>query len=192
MTNKKRYNSSGVYHYSITELSVLQTAHTSLQGFFWLANLADAVKRIRVRAIEMQFTIDGATAMPTHPRVTFQRITHTGTSHSGGTAFLPIEADSRQPAAVGSLRTASTGLANLATVSSNAPFAQFYAPVLTQATAAGLILPTGAPNLWKPFDEHEEILLLPGEGIVCQQPDNGTASDGRRFITRLVTEEFRV
>lgn len=174
---------------------MVAAAHVAPAGFYFFANsgtptVAGMPRSIMVKRITAQFTIIGATAMPTAPRLALSQADFTGVlAHSGGTgidpAYLPQNPELDPQ---GSLRTVSTGLT--AITARPGILAQFLPPVLTQATAVGLVAPTSAVFEWRPIPGDEPIVKV-NEALIVHQPDAGTASDGRQFILGIETMEFR-
>lgn len=174
---------------------MVAAAHVAPAGFYFFANsgtpvVAGMPRSVMIRRITAQFTVIGATAMPTAPRLAISQADFTGVlAHSGGTgidpAYLPQNPELDPQ---GSLRTVSTGLTDIA--ARPGILAQFLPPVLTQATAVGLVVPTSAVFEWRPIPGDEPIVKV-NEALIVHQPDAGTASDGRQFILGIETMEFR-
>lgn len=174
---------------------MLAAAHVLPLGFYFFANsgtptVPGVPRNIMVKRIVAQFTVEGATAMPTIPRLAVTKAEFEGVlAHSGGTAVEPNYHKEADLTPQGTMRTLSTGLTNI-TANAAGPIFTLLPPVLTQATAVGLILPTTGLLEWRPA-EGCELILEPHYALIVHQPDAGTASDGRRFSLRIETMEFR-
>lgn len=192
----QRLSPTGVYRYNTPLVSMIEVAHTGVLGFYFFANsgtptVTGVPRDIMVKRIWTQFSLTGVTAMPTLPPLLITRGTFTGVlAHSGGTAVVAAKHRTADLLPQGTMRTASTGLTALATVDSNAVVAQFLPPVLSQATAVGLIVPTMPIIEFRP-NAGDEIIVKPNECLIVQQMIAGTASDARKFVLGLETQEFR-
>jgi hypothetical protein len=175
----------GVYDATMALQSVQASAQdATATGFAWLQNPVGNTKNVRLRKLELAFTqvateSDHATA----PRIVAARFTFTGTA-SGATVTAGKKRTSHA-SATADVRTAVTGM----TVSLGALMRPFMAPGIL-ITTSGLIMPLAVPAPFAPTDEEEFIVLAAGEGIVLYQPDNGTASDGRRFTVAWTWDEY--
>src|SRR5690349_17574232 len=108
-------STTGVYYSSSGVLAVVASAHTSLQGFWWLINpVGSAVKAI-IRRLTFEHSSVAAAAANT--RITVERITLTGGPASATIASL--QRKSSDPAAVCLPLSATTGITP-ATVNANA------------------------------------------------------------------------
>lgn len=150
-------------------------------GFWWLYNTSATVI-VGLRRVQFHSQHGSILVTATSPRIVLQTFTFTGTP--AGTAITPAKTDTSFAAATASLR--STQVTSVVTL-----VAQFMAflPVVA-LTAVGAAPP--AVGDWSPDTEDGEILLRQNQGVVCWQPDAGTASDTRRFVTSLAWSEFTV
>lgn len=173
---------SGVYR-AHTGAHVIQASaqNGTSTGFWWLYNTSATVI-VGLRRVQQSSQHGSILVTATSPRVVLQTFTFTGTP--AGTAVTPAKTDTGFAAATASLRT--TQVTSVVTL-----VAQFMAflPV-TALTAVGASPPAWAD--WVPDTEDGEILLRQNQGVVCWQPDVGTASDTRRFITNVAWSEFTV
>lgn len=165
------------YIYQTGALSVLETGQTTTAGQCWLINPVGSGKRVKLKRVTIQIASATATAAAAIPALTLQRVTFTGTA--SGASVSAVKVDSRSPSAVGSVRTASTGL-TLASVGSNAQLWSTFAPGIVDSAK----VPGDAV-----IDAEIEVSLAEGEGIVLQQVGNGVANDTRRYVVRFETEE---
>lgn len=171
---------TGVFLMSTGIITVVQTAHTSLQGFAWLINPTSSTIWMAIRRIEGHSITQAAAAVAT--RIAVERVTFTGTP--SGTLLNAIKRQTSDAGPQGVAATTSTGL-TLSTVSSNAPL---YAFLMTASIGS---VYSSVPSLleWEP-DEDGMLVLAPGEGIVLRQPDAGVASDPRRAVFNIGWEEY--
>lgn len=170
-------------------LSVQAAAHAATVGFWWLINPVGSTTAVAMQRVSFSSSTSAVTSMPSLPRITLETFTFTGTP-SGATVTPAVSvrqaigggpADSATP--IASLRTASTGL----TLTAGAPFKAFL-PVANYASTAFYAVP--ANDEWNPQEPDDQIILGPGDGIICRQADNGTTSDIRRFVTNVTWLEF--
>ncbi len=165
--------------------SGLQTVQAAAQngtstGFLWLINPIGSTVKISLKRVDIDFQISAASAFLTNPRIAFSLFTFTGTP--SGAAITPAKRDSTDSAAQGSLRSAMTGL----TIALGQIAFAMLPPVVM--TAVGYAEPF--ESTWAPFNEEDWIVLRPGEGVVCYQPEAGTSLDTRKLLIDLVWEEF--
>lgn len=179
----RRFNRTtlGVYFSSSAILSILATAHTSLQGFQWLVNPVGSTVIAFVRRVEFKYSCVAIAASNT--RLTLERITLTGGPPTD--LATAVQRNSGEPAPTCKVLTGTTGITP-ATVGSNALIYTSWTPPVI--TAAGVLTPTEDEFL--PRDEDGYIRLLAGEGIVVRQPDNGVTTDPRRAAVSFEWEEF--
>jgi hypothetical protein len=170
----------GVYFNSSGVLSIAASAHTSLQGFWWLINPVGSAVKIALRRLEFKYSAIAAAAANT--RITTERITFTGAASALITAVKRATVDVNP---VGQVLSATTGLTP-STVSANAPAYTSWAPTII--TAAGILVPV--EDEWIPSDEDGMAILVAGEGLVVRQPDAGVASDPRKLSVTVAWEEF--
>ena len=150
-------------------------------GFWWLYNLVGSTTLMAFRRCEFASSQGTALLTPTAPRIMLKAFTFTGVP--GGAAIAARKADTTQPAPAG--RLMSTQVTSVVTLAEDL-FAFF--PVFNQSSSSGGPATPGVID-WLP-DEDGQVVLRAGEGIVCYQPDAGTASDTRRFTTNIAWTEF--
>lgn len=174
----------GVYSAMPTVSSVQATAQ-SLTGtaFWWLQLVAAATVRARLRRLALQFTIAGEADMQSVPRIALARFTFTGAA--SGASVAPAKRKTSDATAVAILRTAVTGM----TPVGDGHVAGFLVPTFG-ITTSGASWNAGPSVEWAPHDEEEFIDIGPGEGIGLYQPDNGTATDTRRFLSSIEWDEY--
>lgn len=161
--------------------TITAAADAATGGRLWLINPVGSTILIEVRRVEFSSAPLAATAFPTSPRITVERVTFTGTASAG--LITPAQRDSTEVALVGSLRTNSTGL----TLTAGAiAYAFTVVPILTAVGAA-------VPSLqeWEP-NEAGRLVLRAGQGIVIRQADAGNTSDSRTFAVNLAWAEYTV
>lgn len=178
-------NIKGLYASVSTLYSVSASAHNATTtGIFWLQVPSSATINVRIRNIEVIMTNAVVTAIdhPTAPRISFSRITHTG-SWSGATQSVTKRktADDGNQADV---RTATTST----TVTLGNMFWSAVVPGMDFTTSG--VYCTYIQQCWRPTNEDEFIDLAPGEGLVAWQPDAGTASDQRRALLYVMWDEY--
>jgi hypothetical protein len=175
---------SGVYiaHTGAHVISAAATTGTTT-GFWWLYNPVGSTLLVAFRRAEYTSQMGTALVTPTSPRIQLKAFTFTG--GPTGTVIAPRKADTTQVAATATLRsTQATATVTLA----EDLFA--FLPAWSQSSTSGG--PGSATVMdWTP-DEDGQTILRAGEGIVCYQPDAGTASDTRRFVTNIAWTEFVV
>src|SRR5437867_1075802 len=96
----------GLYYSSSANLALLATAHTSLQGFWWLINPVASGIKMLVRRVEFKYSAIAAAAA--NSRLTLERITFTGGPASATVAA--IQRNSGEPAPLGLVLSATTGI----------------------------------------------------------------------------------
>ena len=177
---------TGVYVAHTGAHVVQATAHatTGLAGFWWLTNPVGSAVLVALRRVEFMSQIGSVLATPTSPRIVLERFVFTGTAT--GTAIVAAKRETTDAIQVSRLSSAATGM----TVTGSAVGAAVFAFLTTAAaTAAGAVAASAGD--WNP-DEDGQIVLAAGEGIVCRQPDAGTAADTRRFTTNIGIMEYTV
>ncbi len=162
-------------------LTVAAAADAATGGRLWLINPVGSTVLIEVRRVEFSSAPTAATAFVTSPRVTCERVTFTGTA--SGAQIVPSVRDTAEPALVGSVRTASTGLTLTAGA---AAYGFTVVPILTAVGAAVPSLQECTPA------ESGRLVLRAGQGAVIRQADAGTTSDTRMFQVNLAWAEYTV
>lgn len=170
---------TGVYYYAAGAFLVNAAADSATAGRCWLINPVGSGLTVRIKVIQFSSNMGSALAAPTSPRITVERITFTGTA--SGAIVSPAKRKTLDATNIGSLRTASTGLALAAgnMICSFLPIAS--------ATAVGYT--SSSIERFEPEIE-DRIELEPGEGIVIRQADAGTTADTRRYTIDIITQEF--
>lgn len=183
-----RLKSRGIVYYSVPIQSVLATAHTALQGFFWIVNSVPThLGPIAVRRVAFKHSLGGTAAMTSTPTIQLERVVFDVGSVPGGTAVKGVRRESKDTLIEPAVVLASTGLTNLASVNTNAALFSTVPPILSTGVGS---TPMAVDVFEPPTDE--QIILQQGEGLVCRQVINGTASDARRFTADIVLEPFGV
>lgn len=172
-------NLLGVFYYHGGVNLVQASADAATNGRFWLLNPIGSGVTVRVKSIEFASQLGSALAAATSPRLTMERVTFTGSP--SGASLTPAKRKTADPNPLSTLRTASTGL----TLTAGSVICSFLP--IASATAVGYT--NTAVEKWKP-EIDDRIDLIPGEGIVCRQPDAGTTSDTRRYTVDITVEEF--
>jgi hypothetical protein len=89
--------------------------------------------------------------------------------------------ETTEAASTAYVTTAITGM----TPSAGATITGFIVPAIMTAVGAGVVVDQAfIPNI------SEEIILVPGEGLVIRQADAGTTSDTRIVVVDIVWEEY--
>jgi hypothetical protein len=170
---------SGVY-LSQTGAHVVQAAADTFPAARWfLINPVASGVLVAFRRCEFSSQMGSVLATPTSPRINLRLFTFTGTS--SGAAITIGKVDSAFATAVAKLVSANTGLS----ISGGADIFSFMPTA--GATAVGYAAPASLD--WNPEEEGMPV-LREGEGIACYQPDAGTTSDTRRYITSIAWEEY--
>jgi len=173
---------TGVFR-SHTGAHVVQAAaqNGTSTGFWWLYNTSATVI-CALRRCHFMSQRGSALATPTSPRIVLQRITFTGTP--AGTAIVPAKTDTGFCAAVASLR--STQVTSVVTL------AEQFMAFLPMSDVSTTVTGGATDTDWVPDTEDGEILLRQNQGVVCWQPDAGSTSDTRRFVTSIAWSEFTI
>lgn len=144
-------------------------------GYIWLYNPVGTAIKMAVKRISwnIQFIALAVDLLGGELRFSFFTFTGTGS----GALITPAKHDSTDAAAVGNMRTASTGM----TVTVGATIYGTQYPTMDLATGgAGHWNPEW--NQWQPDAEQDEQILRPGEGIVAWHAIAVTAANRRLFI----------
>lgn len=176
---QREYVRTGGYYTHTGAHLVLAAADAATVGRWWLINPVGSAQLVALRRVTFMSQLGSALAAVTSPRITLERFTFTGTA--SGAVTVNANRRTTENTFVSSVRTASTGLTLTA-----GGVACAFLPIAS-ATAVGYAAPAVAD--WEPEDD-DVIVLGAGEGVICRQPDAGTASDTRRFIMNLYVEEF--
>lgn len=177
----ERVNSGTYIGHPGAQLVQAAATNGTTTGFWWMYNTSATVFAA-VRKVSFVSQHGSILVTATSPRIALARFTFTGTP--SGTAVTTAKVDSAHAASTVSVRTTQAG----STVTLGALFHAFL-PVVA-LTAVGVTNP--AEDDFGPEEESGEIVLRQNEGIVCYQPDAGTASDTRRFVTAVTWDEWTV
>lgn len=169
----------GVYYYSTGVHLVLAAADAATVARWYLVNPIGSNITLRFRRIRFMSQLGSALAAATSPRLQLERFTFTGAPT--GAVITPAKRKTADATPVAIMTTANTGM-----VVTNGAVVGAFLPIAS-ATAVGY---TNATAIEWNADAERDLLLAPGEGLLFRQPDAGTTSDTRRFITSLTTEEF--
>lgn len=176
-------NVLGVHTGSSGLLTVPAAVHNgTTTGFLWVFNPIGSTIKMQVSRLiyDMQFVALAVDLLGGELRQSF--FTFTGTA--SGAQITPMKRSSADAAAQGNMRTASTGLT-----------------CTLGATRIGVQYPTmdlitGGAGHWnphradlRPVNEHEEPILLPGEGLVFWHASAVTTAN-RRLIINASWDEF--
>lgn len=177
----------GAYRAHVGVFTVQASAHASTVGFWWLINPLSSGMAMGIKKISFSSQHGSVLATATSPRITIERTTFTGTAT--GTTVTPakitnasgngLNADATNK---GLILTTSTGL----TLTAGPAIKAFLPTVALTAVGVG----PAVNDEVDPANEGDELILQPGEGIICRQPDAGTASDTRRVLFNVAWEEF--
>lgn len=171
-------------HRFVHALQSVQAAaqNATSTGFFWFHVPIGSSVNARLRRLYLEYGTTTELDHLTAPRIALAKFTFTGTA--SGATVVPMIMKTGMSAAVGSMRTAVTGL----TVTLGA--------LGWSSTPPSIVLTTsGQSQYWgrseyEPDDEESFMDIAPGEGIVLYQPDAGTATDGRRFTCCGLWDEY--
>lgn len=160
--------SLGHEYLSTGTLSVQAAAQNGTTSAFWWLYVPQGVSfNVAIARVEFLANITSASAMLSLPRILLNRFEHTGGAPSD--------------TALGFV----TSSAGLSPVLQGGPARAFLPPVGQGAGVSGVM---DTCHVWEPALERDQMLLQPGEGVVCYQPDAGTASDSRRFVMNITAE----
>lgn len=156
--------------------TIQAAAHAATAGFFWLLNPIGSGRIMTVRKVWVN-TAPGATAVLTPPTsLNLERVTFTGAPTGAVVAAAPR--DTAEPVAVGTLRTASTGIVLTAGAVAHAFTTQ------QMVGAIGLNLTNSVPidQTWPDAESDTALRLRVGEGIVLRQATAGAAALENRTL----------
>jgi hypothetical protein len=173
----------GVHGFSSGNLTILAAAQNGTStGSLWIQNPVGSAVRMALARLCFYHAITTNLSMPTAPRIIAQLFTFTGTA--SGAALTTGKFDSRYPAAVGSVRTAVTGM----TVTLGGILVTSL-PIVTAGTA-GWTFSTPDKDDNVATSEMSDVVLAAGEGLVIYQADAGTTSDTRKLVVDGAWSEF--
>lgn len=176
----------GVYFIQTGNHTVLAAADSSNSGRWFLEN-HDANVKTSLVAVIFQSQHNSALLTPTAPRIRLRRFEFTGTP--SGAVITAAKGKFGDATMIGALRTASTGMTFAGTTED---IHAFY-PCASLSAVGGVPNPTPCGFI---FGDGGRVGLEMGgnltnkQGVMCDQPDGGTASDTRRFTTTLVVVEY--
>lgn len=173
----------GKYKASSGTLTVPAAVHNGgTTGFLWLMNPVGSSVKIAINRISWNIQFIALAVDLLGGELRFSLNTFTGTGSAG--LLTPAKRDSVDAAAVGNLRTASTGM----TVTVGAAIYSTQYPTMDLVTGgAGHWNPFFAQ--WEPDTEEEQLILRPGEGISIWHAIAVTTAN-RRLFTNIAWEEF--
>lgn len=174
---------TGNYKASIVPIAVPTAAHNgTTTGFLFLYNPVASTIKMQISTLNMsnQFTALAVDLLCGELRVS--RITFTGVN--SGTQITPVKHDSTDVANQGQVSiTWATAVATLV-------------GTIASGFLQTMDLVTGGAGHWRPHDqsyqpqnEHEEIILRPGEGIVIWSAAAVTTAN-RRLTANVAWDEF--
>jgi hypothetical protein len=173
----------GAYKASSGTLTVPAGVHNgTTTGFLWFYNPVGSAIKMAVKRISWNVQIIVLAVDLLGGELRFSRFTFTGVGSAG--LLTPASRDSTDAAAVGNLRTASTGMT--CTLGATINGTQY--PTMGLATGGAGVWP-GAINELIPDKEQDEIILRAGEGIVIWHAIAVTTANRRLFVN-FAWEEF--
>ncbi len=177
-----------VQHATLGTMAVTAAADAATDGFAWLINPIGSGTILDVRKVWFTGGPGTTPLVLTAPtEVTVERVTFTGTA--SGASIAAAVRDTMDAAAVGSIRTASTGL----TLAAGAKAHSFSCAQLLgtlDMTSGTSVSPVD--QLWPGnTDTNDHLVLRPGEGIVFRQNTAGAAALEDRTIQIDVTWDER-
>lgn len=162
------------------KVAIVAAAHAATAGFLWLFNPIASTKNIAIRRIVARVATVTVLAVPTAPRISIERMTSTTDPSGAVVTAAKLETAEAVPSAI--VTAVTTGLTPVA----GAVITAFLCPAVMTAVGSGTVIvdQNFIPNI------SEEIILIPGEGIVVRQADAGTTSDTRIAVIDIVWEEY--
>lgn len=176
-------NVIGTYKASSGLLTVPAAVHNgTTTGFLWVYNPIGATTKMQVSRLmyDMQFVALAVDLLGGELRANMFTFTGTGS----GAQITPAKRLSTDAAPQGNVRTASTGL----TCTLGAAIVGVQYQTMDLATGGGNVNNPHRVEI-KPANEHEETVLLPGEGIVFWHAGAVTAAN-RRLVINTLWDEF--
>lgn len=174
---------TGLYWFASATQSVQQTAQDATStGFLWLENPTASTKKGRLRYLSIEHNTTSEADHLSVPRIVLARFTFTGTA--SGAAITPAKRATADAANALNVRTAVTGM----TVTLGAAVYATSPPTLGFTTSGAGV--TSYLSTYQPLTEDSFVDLAAGEGLVLYQPENGTSSDGRRFVVTGLWDEY--
>lgn len=154
-------NTTGQYKFVIPAQAIPTAAHTgTTTGFLFMINPLSSTVNMAVDRISFRQNFSTTLAVDLiAPLIHVSRITFTGTLSA--TATTPAKRKTSDAAAQGLIATAMTGL----TVTKLGDVYGFIGQTMDLVTG-GAGHWSGQADEWNPQDEDDELILVPGEGIV--------------------------
>jgi hypothetical protein len=152
---------TGNYKFSVTAAAIPASVHTgTTTGFMFLINPLTSTINIAIDRLTLKQNFSTTLAVDLiAPIIRLNRITFTGTSSAA--AITPAKRKTADAAAQGLLAAASTGL----TVTNVATIYEFIGQTMDLVTGGGGHW-SAQTDEWNPQAESDELILVPGEGIV--------------------------
>jgi hypothetical protein len=152
---------TGNYKFSVTAAAIPAAVHTgTTTGFMFLINPLTSTVSIAIDRISLKHNFSTTLAVDLiAPIIRLNRITFTGTSSAA--AITPAKRKTADAAAQGLLSAASTGL----TVTNVATIYEWIGQTMDLVTGGGGHW-SAQTDEWNPQGEGDELILVPGEGIV--------------------------
>lgn len=174
--------SHGLFRVVPAVSAVQAAADAATAGRWFFINPLGSGRQVLFREAEVQCQIIDGTTTDTVPRVAIQRFTFTGTATGAEVTSATLEHDATP---VAKLLTASTGL----TLTAGGILWAFLLDSTVQFGGGAARTVTIPPPEFHHFHPATHVHLDPGQGLMCRQPDAGTASDPRRFLMVLEWSE---
>lgn len=166
----------GNYKFSSGVLTVPAAVHNgTTTGFIWIFNPVGSAVKMALKRLTYKVNFNALAVDLLCGELRNNLFTFTGTASAG--ALTPAKHDSTDAAAVGNVRTASTGL----TCTLGAAARADLYPTMDLATG-GAGHWNSQITEWSPDDENSELLLRAGEGLVIWHAAAVTAANRRLII----------
>lgn len=167
---------TGTYWASLDAQSIQTSAQNgTATGFFWLQNPVASTVTVLMQGISVDIGASSATVAASSPTLSWTKFTFSGTA--SGPSITPLPTATGSTAAQAIPRTAATGM----TIALVSELTHYTVPAIL--TAVGIygdvkIALVEAPQA---YTRGQFLELAPGEGLVCYQSTNGSATDPRIF-----------
>jgi hypothetical protein len=155
------------------------TFHAGASAFWYILNPKTSTKRVYIKRIVCRATSTTALVTLTAPRIGVTRISFTGTTLTPVVVAAKMESVEPTPSAV-----CTTGTTATLTATVGATCHSFLISGAMTAVGAGQCSEQQYNAL-----SGEELILVPGEGLMFNQIDASTAADTRVIQLNLVWEE---
>lgn len=167
---------AGLYFFDSGELAIRTSAHSALDGFFWLLNPLAGTLRIRSMTFQSQAATKTEAAAAT--RISLERMTFTGTPT--GSIYEICKGNSTMPVPAFQIVQSSSGI-----IPQAGPRWMSFFCFIVMTGGGG-----AAPFMHFWFSPNgRNIELLPGEGVVCRQADAGVTNETRVCSVGMLVEE---